>query len=75
MFSFEIATILFRYAGKDATKEFKTYHADKILAKYHDKFVIGRVDTPSEKQRPIHPSPDSFGDMIPYADPIWYQSN
>ena len=71
--------ILLRQGGKDATKQFENFHRPSVLSRY-EHLVIGYVEgtaaakttTSAAAQRPVH-SATSFGDLIPYGDPNWYQ--
>lgn len=63
--------IIHQYAGKDASTVYKTYHNDSIMAKYRGKLKIGDVEGYKPPHRPTPPG--CFGDMVPFADPSWYQ--
>lgn len=62
-------------AGKDATTEFHLYHHIDHLRKYSRTLKIGSLVEADRKtpKRPVKISPHSFGDMVPYGDPAWYQ--
>jgi alkylation response protein AidB-like acyl-CoA dehydrogenase len=61
-------------AGTDSTESFRLYHHADVLTKYGPRFHVGTLaDSDRVKtKRPVH-LPGSFGDMIPYGDPSWYQ--
>jgi alkylation response protein AidB-like acyl-CoA dehydrogenase len=62
-------------AGKDVTKAFHLYHHADVLRKYRGKFKVGELAA-GEKRAPARPKPlmaHSFGDMVPFGDPSWYQ--
>jgi len=63
--------VLFQQVGKDSSDVFHLYHPPSVMTKYGPKLKIGTIQGYEGKQ-PIVP-PGAFGDMIPYADPIWYQ--
>eukprot|EP00808_Paulinella_micropora_P027605 g28368.t1 len=69
------AKILLKQGGRDATKLFHMYHKPSVLGRYQH-LVVGTTRTgsvaPAAPARPIH-SKTSFGDLVPYADPNWYQ--
>ncbi|RMZ82009.1 hypothetical protein DV737_g2252, partial [Chaetothyriales sp. CBS 132003] len=67
--------VLQRFAGKDASKPFWKYHNESILNKYKSKLLVGSLDTkkPAPAAEPAPPL-DTFGSLIPFADPSWYQS-
>eukprot|EP01104_Vermistella_antarctica_P002493 TRINITY_DN12731_c0_g1_i1.p1 TRINITY_DN12731_c0_g1~~TRINITY_DN12731_c0_g1_i1.p1 ORF type:complete len:523 (-),score=99.77 TRINITY_DN12731_c0_g1_i1:19-1587(-) len=62
---------LIKNAGKDVSEAFKAYHGADVLRKYKKRFCIGTVEGYSPKVRMIPPG--SFGELVPYGDPIWYQ--
>jgi len=71
--------ILLDAGGTDATENFIRFHAvSSILRRFEKKLLIGEL--PPERKEWSGPNPkivrDShhFGDMIPYADPKWYQN-
>lgn len=51
------------------TELFHMYHNPSVLIKYKSKLQIGTLDqyTPAERMA----IPGSFGDLIPYGDPLW----
>jgi len=61
-------------AGQDATSEYVQFHHPSVMKKYHSRLCIGRIDGEQshDEKRPVH-IPGSFGDMVPYGDPSWYQ--
>lgn len=77
--------MLQKVGGKDATKFFHKYHdVDNVMRKFGNKFRIGSLSgdgVSSNKTSALTPNKviaeferlDEFGDMIPYADPLWYQ--
>jgi len=69
--------VVLKVAGKDATKDFKALHNDSVLKQYGPKLYIGDVGDSSVKEekktKSAKPGRDSFGEMVPYGDPNWYQ--
>lgn len=76
--------VITREAGKDVTKLFYANHSSAVMPKYHSKLVVGRLSTTSPKcvssvekreaqLATYHASNGTFGEMIPYGDPAWYQ--
>ena len=63
---------LVKAAGTDATDSFKLYHAEHVLHKYHSRLCIGRVSGYNADEGRDRPE-GSFGDLVPYGDPAWYQ--
>ena len=63
--------ILLQNAGKDVTEVFHMYHNSSVLTKYRSKLKIGEVSDykAASKVRVAN----SFGDLIPFGDPLWYQ--
>lgn len=60
-------------AGKDCSKDFWLYHGPASLEKYQKKLAIGRLAGYEPHQMsPLAPA-GAFGDMVPFADPGWYQ--
>lgn len=60
-------------AGKDVTAQFKLFHSPDVLRKY-SKLKIGELA--ASDRRDVHRTdllPGSFGDLVPYGDPSWYQ--
>ena len=67
------AHVLRQSAGKDATAAFELFHNSSILRKFGPKLAVGRLadyEDPAESRMQL---PDAFGDLVPYADPAWYQ--
>jgi len=81
--------ILTKVAGKDASKQFWKYHNEAILQKYGAPLQVGQIGEAAaeEKAQPsaepgtvsaepeVEPAElgEPFGDLVPYADPAWYQ--
>ncbi|KAK2761360.1 hypothetical protein FQN54_001882 [Arachnomyces sp. PD_36] len=80
--------ILQRVGGKDASKMFWKYHSPAVLKRYKGKLQVGSLDTKKAaepapaKQQAVTPSSgplakkaplDVYGDLVPFADPAWYQ--
>jgi len=73
--------VILKVSGKDATKEFLSFHnAKDVLNKYGKELCIGILGTAVEKE--THPSTTgttttpsltTFGELTPYGDPSWYQ--
>lgn len=68
--------VLLKEGGKDASKKFKLFHGPDVLRKYIPKLKVGTTQHVESKES-SRPSSDSkkrtFGDVIPYGDPNWYQ--
>jgi len=64
--------ILIEHSGMDVTELFGVYHNSSVLQKYGPRFLIGTVE---DAERPPLKMviPGSFGDMVPFGDPLWYQ--
>ena len=58
-------------AGKDVTALFFKYHHRDVLAKYN-RLVVGALSD-YKPTRKVVTMPGTFGDMVPYGDPSWYQ--
>eukprot|EP00026_Physarum_polycephalum_P005504 Phypoly_transcript_05539.p1 GENE.Phypoly_transcript_05539~~Phypoly_transcript_05539.p1 ORF type:complete len:541 (+),score=94.44 Phypoly_transcript_05539:246-1868(+) len=77
--------VVLRVAGKDASKEFSKFHnVSAVLQKYGPQLCIGNVGkASSEPAKETKKAPKEkvgggdlgglFGDLVPYADPSWYQ--
>ncbi|KAI9359391.1 acyl-CoA dehydrogenase/oxidase [Pilaira anomala] len=81
--------VLMKKAGKDASKEFKTFHNDAIMQRVGLPMQIGVIGTAATaataaaaaspvKSVDIHqlissPEQARFGEGMPYGDPNWYQ--
>jgi alkylation response protein AidB-like acyl-CoA dehydrogenase len=69
------AAFIHSKAGQDATNDFHLYHPWDHMRKYGPKLLVGRLaasDLP-KANKPKKLTPHSFGDMVPYGDPAWYQ--
>ena len=80
--------MLNKVAGTDATKFFHKYHdVNRVMKKYGIKYRIGSISSDGEAKKALSPaklsavSPnnaaayETYGDLIPYADPAWYQGH
>lgn len=72
--------VLLKKAGKDASKEFKTFHNESIMQRIGQPMQIGALGTDAHQSQSQQPeSKDQaaisqrFGENIPYGDPTWYQ--
>ncbi|KAI9260497.1 acyl-CoA dehydrogenase/oxidase [Phascolomyces articulosus] len=73
--------VLVKASGTDATKQFNAFHSPSVLEKFGPKFLIGEIGTGAEETKAEEEeeerSPlqlgETFGDMVPYGDPMWYQ--
>lgn len=80
--------ILQKNAGKDASKQFHKYHdVETVMRKFGVKYRIGKLapgDVVANKTSALELVPtnsqtedvepiEDFGDLIPFADPMWYQ--
>eukprot|EP00050_Salpingoeca_kvevrii_P002050 m.186207 g.186207 ORF g.186207 m.186207 type:complete len:520 (+) comp10525_c0_seq6:1514-3073(+) len=69
--------VLMRYAGRDASEVFWQFHSSSVLTKHGPRLTIGRLagapsaETTEDRLEPRLPG--TFGDLIPYGDPAWYQ--
>ncbi len=59
-------------AGKDVTAKFKLFHSPEVLRKYA-RLKIGVLIAADRTKDTRIELPGTFGDMIPYGDPSWYQ--
>jgi len=66
--------VLVDNAGKEVTRQYKAYHPPSVMKKYHSKLYIGdlKEGEPGYKPPPFQ-IPGTFGDLIPFGDPLWYQ--
>jgi len=65
--------MLLDVAGTDASSQFNTFHTRRVLEKFHPKLHVGDLkDYTAETTTTILPE-NAFGEMVPYADPCWYQ--
>lgn len=80
--------VLLKAAGTDASKQFDAFHNPSVLQKLATKYEIGIVDDGESSTAPIEEESDNhqeveensnplivvetFGDMIPFGDPMWY---
>jgi alkylation response protein AidB-like acyl-CoA dehydrogenase len=71
--------VILKLAGKDATKDFKLLHNfDDVMKKYGSQLYIGEISSEnSEKEEKktiaIAKKINTFGNLVPYGDPNWYQ--
>ncbi|KAG0030499.1 hypothetical protein BGZ82_007406 [Podila clonocystis] len=70
--------IILKNAGTDATKQFDAFHNAGVLEKYGALCigVIGEAPKdgpPSAAAAAIEDDDRTFGEMIPFGDPSWYQ--
>jgi capsid portal protein len=66
--------VLVNVAGKDATKQFDQFHKGDILTKYGPPLLIGEIGAAQETKQASTATGRTFGDMVPYGDPNWYQN-
>lgn len=64
--------------GRDASGLFRRFHHPRVLDKYRPRLRIGRLagyEDPNEAAASLRAAmlPRSFGDLVPYGDPAWYQ--
>ncbi|RUS18239.1 putative acyl-CoA dehydrogenase [Endogone sp. FLAS-F59071] len=68
--------VLLKAAGTDASKQFDAFHNPSVLAKYGPNFLVGEVGIEEESETnqkgPLTVN-DTYGDMVPFGDPMWYQ--
>ncbi|KAJ3131788.1 hypothetical protein HK101_004679, partial [Irineochytrium annulatum] len=76
--------VLLKVAGQDASKQFDQFHNASVLEKYGPQLykgdVAGATSSSSGSAGSIDDVPltgvnegESFGDLVPYGDPYWYQ--
>lgn len=76
--------MLLSVAGKDATKSFEQFHAvDRVLVRWGAALEIGEVVSAlggliEKNQKKVNTKlfrkqGEHFGDLLPFADPMWYQ--
>lgn len=72
--------MLLKASGTDATKQFDAFHNRAVLDKLGAKFLIGEVGTgepqaSAAEEEEDEKSPlqigETFGDMVPFGDPMW----
>lgn len=63
--------VLKKKIGQEVSELFWLYHNPSILQKYGPKLQIGTLDPPIKKSK--MKLPGTFGQMIAYGDPLWYQ--
>ncbi|KAJ1563863.1 hypothetical protein HK405_000483, partial [Cladochytrium tenue] len=75
--------ILLKVAGQDATKQFDQFHSPAVLEKWGPRLYKGDLaGSQPVSSAPVEDAPlvgledgESFGDMVPFGDPYWYQDN
>jgi len=73
--------VLLKVAGKDATKEFSGLHSAEVLPKYGPELLIGEIEEAKSEQAieesdrwaNLERADGTFGEQVPYGDPVWYQ--
>lgn len=75
--------VLLKASGKDATKQFDSFHNKSVLEKIGSKFLIGEIGTAEEQsagaqqqeeeeqEKSFLQIGETFGDMVPFGDPMW----
>lgn len=60
--------------GKDASAQFKLYHtaATVLDGKYNKSLMIGKLQGTEDVEQ-FDAAADTFGSMVAFADPAWYQ--
>lgn len=59
-------------AGTDASSEFAPLHSDGVLKRWGPRLLVGQLDKQSGKRKRRRKKHE-YGDLIPFADPHWYQ--
>ncbi|KAI9015387.1 putative acyl-CoA dehydrogenase [Hyaloraphidium curvatum] len=78
--------ILLNVAGKDASKQFATFHSPAVEAQYLPKLLVGEIGSALEavkkeaapvakKNEWLTGDNEVFGDLAPFCEPAWYQDN
>ncbi|KAG0170416.1 hypothetical protein DFQ28_010815 [Apophysomyces sp. BC1034] len=69
--------VLLKASGTDASKQFEAFHSPSVLQKLGPQYFIGEVGTEEEEETETVQSPlqvgETFGEMVPFGDPMWYQ--
>lgn len=76
--------VLLKAAGTDASKQFDAFHNPSVLTKMAVKYEIGQIGTGNDSDSPEEEMVEeeasnplivgeTFGDMVPFGDPMWYQ--
>ncbi|KAF7722601.1 hypothetical protein EC973_002914 [Apophysomyces ossiformis] len=70
--------VLLKAAGTDATKQFDAFHNPSVLQKLGPKYLIGEIGSAEQAEEEEESSSflkvgSTFGDMVPFGDPMWYQ--
>lgn len=76
--------MLLKAAGTDASKQFDAFHNPSVLNKLAVKYEIGQIgsdDGVSAEEEIVQEESasnplivgETFGDMVPFGDPMWYQ--
>jgi alkylation response protein AidB-like acyl-CoA dehydrogenase len=68
--------VLLKVAGTDASKQFDQFHNAAILQQYSSLKIGSIIQTVKEEEQPPLAGlqqGESFGDLVPFGDPYWYQ--
>lgn len=69
--------VLLKVGGQDATDQFNMFHSPEVLEEYGPEMLIGSIGAaaaPAAEQKAVVAAvPNTFGDLVPYGDPNWYQ--
>ncbi|KAJ3263814.1 hypothetical protein HDU77_009969 [Chytriomyces hyalinus] len=76
--------VLLKVAGTDASKQFDQFHNAAVLDKFGPDLLKGSIGGAAEVPAPVAEtaadaelvgteSGESFGDLVPFGDPYWYQ--
>lgn len=73
--------VVLKLAGKDATRDFKALHNEDVMKKYGPQLYVGDIgdgsatvaESAPRKSNASSGEKTSFGELVPFGDPNWYQ--
>eukprot|EP01125_Pyxidicula_operculata_P013465 TRINITY_DN446_c0_g2_i6.p1 TRINITY_DN446_c0_g2~~TRINITY_DN446_c0_g2_i6.p1 ORF type:complete len:529 (+),score=122.42 TRINITY_DN446_c0_g2_i6:1-1587(+) len=67
--------VLSKVSGTDASKQFHKFHSPSVLEQHGKQFQVGSIVTEKkETKKSSKKGGRTFGQLIPYGDPTWYQN-